>query len=169
MHRRIAADAGRQPLLMGVSWSRLDVRRASGLASDMIRHVSPIRTRIEELSFDRRTLALRRVLHLKMVTQCAMLEEFGIFLVLADKASFHDVIPKSYTHPVAVSLCLPYRSPCSKFTAYFTRFASASEIEWIQGCPLLPCRNSAQPDSGRLYEEERSTFDLNDGYCTLTL
>lgn len=29
--------------------------------------------------------AIRRVLHLKMVTQCAMLEEFGIFLVLADK------------------------------------------------------------------------------------
>ena len=28
---------------------------------------------------------MRRVLHLRMVTQCAMLEEFGIFLVLADK------------------------------------------------------------------------------------
>ncbi|KAL5513096.1 TUS1 [Sanghuangporus vaninii] len=32
--------------------------------------------------------SLRRVLHLKMVTQCAMLEDFGIFLVLADKALF---------------------------------------------------------------------------------
>ena len=30
--------------------------------------------------------AMRRVLHLRMVAQCAMLEEFGIFLVLADKA-----------------------------------------------------------------------------------
>jgi hypothetical protein len=29
--------------------------------------------------------AMRRVLHLKLVTQCAMLEDFGIFLVLADK------------------------------------------------------------------------------------
>lgn len=28
---------------------------------------------------------MRRVLHLKQVTQCAMLGEFGIFLVLADK------------------------------------------------------------------------------------
>lgn len=28
--------------------------------------------------------SLRRVLHLKLVTQCAMLEDFGIFLVLAD-------------------------------------------------------------------------------------
>ena len=28
---------------------------------------------------------MRRVLHLKFVTQCAMLEDFGIFLVLADK------------------------------------------------------------------------------------
>ncbi|EAU90429.2 signal transducer [Coprinopsis cinerea okayama7 len=32
--------------------------------------------------------SLRRVLHLKAVTQCAMLEEFGIFLVLADKSLF---------------------------------------------------------------------------------
>jgi hypothetical protein len=32
--------------------------------------------------------SMRRVLHLKMVTQCAMLEEFGIFLVLADKSLF---------------------------------------------------------------------------------
>lgn len=33
--------------------------------------------------------AMRRVLHLKMVTQCAMLEDFGIFLVLADKVRMH--------------------------------------------------------------------------------
>ncbi|KAF4610695.1 hypothetical protein D9613_007108 [Agrocybe pediades] len=32
--------------------------------------------------------SLRRVLHLKMVTQCAILEEFGLFLVLADKVLF---------------------------------------------------------------------------------
>ncbi|QRV73994.1 Rho1 guanine nucleotide exchange factor 1 [Ceratobasidium sp. AG-Ba] len=32
--------------------------------------------------------SIRRVLHLKSVTQCAMLEDFGIFLVLADKAFF---------------------------------------------------------------------------------
>jgi hypothetical protein len=31
--------------------------------------------------------SMRRVLHLKMVTQCAMLDDFGIFLVLADKVS----------------------------------------------------------------------------------
>ncbi|KAG8813242.1 hypothetical protein FRC18_002604 [Serendipita sp. 400] len=32
--------------------------------------------------------SMRRVLHLKQVTQCAMLEDFGIFLVLADKSLF---------------------------------------------------------------------------------
>ncbi|KAF5362320.1 hypothetical protein D9756_002193 [Leucocoprinus leucothites] len=32
--------------------------------------------------------SLRRVLHLRQVTQCAMLDEFGIFLVLADKSLF---------------------------------------------------------------------------------
>jgi len=31
---------------------------------------------------------MRRVLQLKAVTQCAMLETFGIFLVLADKSLF---------------------------------------------------------------------------------
>jgi hypothetical protein len=31
--------------------------------------------------------AVRRVLHLKLVTQCAILENFGIFLVLADGVS----------------------------------------------------------------------------------
>ena len=34
------------------------------------------------------TPAMRRVLQLKAVTQCAMLESFGIFLVLADKVHF---------------------------------------------------------------------------------
>ena len=29
--------------------------------------------------------ALRRVLHLRMVTQCTMLDEFGLFVVLSDK------------------------------------------------------------------------------------
>ena len=29
--------------------------------------------------------AIQPVLHLQMVTQCAMLKEYGIFLVLADK------------------------------------------------------------------------------------
>ena len=30
---------------------------------------------------------MRRVLHLRMVTQCAILEDFSIFLVLADKVT----------------------------------------------------------------------------------
>jgi hypothetical protein len=36
---------------------------------------------------------MRRVLHLKMVTQCAMLEDFGIFLVLADKVKATLIFP----------------------------------------------------------------------------
>lgn len=40
------------------------------------------------LTFTEHALAMRRVLHLKLVTQCAMLEDFGIFLVLADKSLF---------------------------------------------------------------------------------
>ncbi|KAI8996474.1 Dbl-like domain-containing protein [Trametes punicea] len=40
------------------------------------------------IGFRHDSRSLRRVLHLKMVTQCAMLEDFGIFLVLADKSLF---------------------------------------------------------------------------------
>ncbi|KAI6006684.1 CNH domain-containing protein [Pisolithus orientalis] len=40
------------------------------------------------IGFRHDSKSMRRVLHLKMVTQCAMLEDFGMFLVLADKALF---------------------------------------------------------------------------------
>jgi len=40
------------------------------------------------IGFRHDSRSMRRVLHLKMVTQCAMLEDFGIFLVLADRALF---------------------------------------------------------------------------------
>ncbi|KAG6849618.1 hypothetical protein H0H93_006902 [Arthromyces matolae] len=44
--------------------------------------------------------SMRRVLHLKMVTQCAMLEEFGIFIVLADKSLFaYHIEALVPTHP----------------------------------------------------------------------
>ncbi|KAK2462748.1 hypothetical protein APHAL10511_005266 [Amanita phalloides] len=51
--------------------------------------------------------SLRRVLHLKMVTQCAMLEAFGIFLVLADKSLF------AY-HIEALVPTSPHASPASQ-------------------------------------------------------
>ncbi|KAH8833200.1 CNH domain-containing protein [Flagelloscypha sp. PMI_526] len=40
------------------------------------------------IGFKHDSRSMRRVLHLKMVTQCAMLEDFGLFLVLADKSLF---------------------------------------------------------------------------------
>ncbi|KAN0135316.1 CNH domain containing protein [Lactarius tabidus] len=40
------------------------------------------------IGFRHDSRSMRRVLQLKMVTQCAMLEDFGIFLVLADKSLF---------------------------------------------------------------------------------
>lgn len=48
---------------------------------------------------------MKRVLHLRQVTQCAMLEDFGIFLVLADKALFayhiEALVPSSTTPSTA--------------------------------------------------------------------
>ncbi|KIY68054.1 Dbl-like domain-containing protein [Cylindrobasidium torrendii FP15055 ss-10] len=40
------------------------------------------------IGFRHDSRSMRRVLHLKSVTQCAMMEDFGIFLVLADKCLF---------------------------------------------------------------------------------
>lgn len=39
------------------------------------------------IGFRHDSRSMRRVLHVRMVSQCAMLEDFGLFLVLADKVS----------------------------------------------------------------------------------
>lgn len=55
---------------------------------------------------------MRRVLHLKMVTQCAMLEEFGIFLVLADKVrELRTMSLYETSWHVLVPFRLSYRGP----------------------------------------------------------
>jgi hypothetical protein len=55
------------------------------------------------------------VLHVGLVTQCAMLEEFGIFLVLAEGVGVtllpHDMIAaEQNTH--TVPLCIRYANSC---------------------------------------------------------
>jgi hypothetical protein len=74
---------------------RLDVQRAFGSAIAMIPDVR-VQSCLENFHSLVPHLAMRRVLHLKMVTQCAMLEDFGIFLVLADKASCITYYLKDY-------------------------------------------------------------------------
>ena len=72
------------PLMVVVLWP-LAVRKECGLGSDTIHGVGiPTPWSPLFLTLGVR-LAMRRVLHLRMVSQCAMLEDFGIFLVLADK------------------------------------------------------------------------------------
>lgn len=72
-----------------VSWLPLGVQRVYGLDSAMTQNVCICSVwPVKQNPYN--ALAMRRVLHLKMVTQCAMLEEFGIFLVLADKVCQHD-------------------------------------------------------------------------------
>lgn len=48
---------------------------------------------------------MRRVLHLKMVTQCAMLEDFGIFLVLADKVCVSLIVINNFVQSFCFSHC----------------------------------------------------------------
>ena len=69
---------------MGVLSSQLAARKVSGLGSATILDVRCALLSCRTVA-QRLLAAMRRVLHLKMVTQCAMLEDFGIFLVLADK------------------------------------------------------------------------------------
>lgn len=62
------------------------------------------------IGFKHDSRSMRRVLHLKMVTQCAMLETFGLFLVLADKVSLCDSFPVTLLTRHSVSFRISYRS-----------------------------------------------------------
>lgn len=73
-----------QLLPMGGISLQSDVRRVCGLATATILNVSS-RAPVVAAATYIQLPAMRRVLQLKAVTQCAMLESFGIFLVLADK------------------------------------------------------------------------------------
>ena len=48
---------------------------------------------------------MSRVLHLKKVTQCAVLDEFGLFLVLADKVLLFLAISVIFNYPTLLSRC----------------------------------------------------------------
>ena len=66
----------------------LVARRVSGSVSVMILDVRNPEACLFALLLTSLRTAMRRVLHLKSVSQCTMLEDFGIFLVLADKSLF---------------------------------------------------------------------------------
>ena len=89
---------------MGGRWSQLDVPRVFGLDSDTIPSVCLLLLCSVSMVFADDPSAMRRVLHLKMVTQCAMLEEFGIFLVLADKVGYKCRLFQSIILTLDVSL-----------------------------------------------------------------
>lgn len=55
------------------------------------------RHRAARPAHERSCTALWRVLSLKMVTQCAMLEESGLFVVLADRVSDFQVTTRQPT------------------------------------------------------------------------
>ena len=81
---------------------------------------------------------MRRVLHLRMVSQCAVLEDLGIFLVLADKVGGmkRHMVVVSLTAFV-VALCLPHRSARSLITCSSKHFVFTPEAQWEQGCAVL--------------------------------
>ena len=67
---------------MVVVWWPLDVQKECGLGSGMIRGVcAPSAFHYASPS----PSEFVHFLNLRMVSQCAMLEDFGIFIVLADK------------------------------------------------------------------------------------
>ena len=80
----------------GLLW-QLVALKVSGLVSDMTRDVSVLVILAVNLCSSIESSAMRRVLHLKMVTHCAMLEDFGIFVVLADKVCITEYIDPSYS------------------------------------------------------------------------
>ncbi|KAK0214906.1 CNH domain-containing protein [Armillaria fumosa] len=84
------------------------------------------------IGFRHDSRSMRRVLHLKMVTQCAMLEDFGIFLVLADKSLFayhiEALVPSSPTSSHASQT--PQKLNGSKDVLFFS-------VGMLQGRTLL--------------------------------
>jgi len=70
---------------MVVVLSLLVALRGFGSGIVMIRDVSLRYCKFLTLNYTNRFTAMCRVLNLKKVTQCAVLDEFGLFLVLADK------------------------------------------------------------------------------------
>lgn len=86
--------------------------------------------------------AMRRVLHLKMVTQCAMLEDFGMFLVLADKVGLPPImtLQKVQKDDCIGAIRLSYRSTCSIVTTKRAYIPDSSTSEWYAGRPFLQRR-----------------------------
>lgn len=66
---------------------------------------------------------MRQVLHLKHVTQCAMLDEIGIFLVLADKVLYaYDIealVPSSFQSDSEYDPQMPQRLTKDKEVRFF--------------------------------------------------
>ena len=102
---------------------------------------------------------MRRVLHLKMVTQCAMLEDFGIFLVLADKVSITGKFYMGYQDIDVMSLVairVSHRGFSAVVTSEPSHLTDTTKIEWQQRCSFLQCWPAQRTDTGYLHEEERS-------------
>jgi hypothetical protein len=150
------------------SWP-LVVRKAYGLVSGTTLDVRSLPCAPDEsLILTKKTYAaLRRVLHLKMVTQCAMLDDFGIFLVLADKVCYSiissmilNVKPFFF---FAVTFRVPYRGACTLHDAKCTYVTNATKAEWKQGRAFLHSRTAKRADARDLHAQKRGE------YCSDTL
>lgn len=71
-------------------WWPLDVPKECGLGTDMIHSARTCPLLLNSILTPGICSAMRQVLNLRMVTQCAMLEDFNIFLVLADQVRDDD-------------------------------------------------------------------------------
>ncbi|KAJ7126679.1 CNH domain-containing protein, partial [Mycena epipterygia] len=88
--------------------------------------------------------AMRRVLHLKMVTQCAMLDTFGIFIVLADKSLFayhiETLVPPLPQHTSSDASRVPQKLNGTKDVHFFS-------IGTLNNRTLVVYMTKKRPDS----------------------
>jgi hypothetical protein len=100
---------------------------------------------------------MRRVLHVRMVSQCAMLEDFGLFLVLADRVRpTSTVVSASGTHFGIEPFRLSHRSSCSEpYESPNVHFSDTTENQRFEGGSILQCWNFAWTDVGHIHEQER--------------
>ncbi|KAH0583069.1 hypothetical protein H2248_010954 [Termitomyces sp. 'cryptogamus'] len=76
------------------------------------------------IGFRRDSSSMRRVLHLKSVTQCTMLDDFGLFLVLADKQLFayhiEALVPTPQSNPSPSAPQTPQKLSGNKEVQFFS-------------------------------------------------
>ncbi|KAI0058941.1 Dbl-like domain-containing protein [Artomyces pyxidatus] len=118
------------------------------------------------IGFRHDSRSMRRVLHLKMVTQCAMLEDFGIFLVLADKSLFAyhiEALVPSSPHSANTSQQTPQKLNGTKDVHFFSvgSLGGRTLVIYMKKKGLDSVFRVLEPVVGKINEKAKAPVSLS--------